>query len=195
MEKTELKSSYIFALINFFLFLIIFCFIFEATKVFLKELRLKEDFKLWILFLGGVFPLIFYTFIADLNNIYNKIQYFFFRHSFLNLLMPSILILLSLSYFLIPKIFKISFNKDIFIFLGGAFFTSHLIFVAKKNKGASFISFINYIFIFSMLYIFGLIILGIYLAIGFNLHLGKVAVDSIKNGFSLVRSIFFQLLP
>ena len=195
MVKRELKSNYIIAFINLFLFLILFCFVYSLSREFLQLLRLDETIKTWVLFLGAVFPLAFYTFIADLNPAYEKTQYFFFRHTFLYIVAPALFIILSLVYFLIPKIFAVTFNKSVFLFLGGVVFSAHAIFVAHQTKSPGFTGFINYIFILSMIYILSLFYLGFYLTIGYNFHLSNLLFTGFKDGFGLVKSIILQLLP
>lgn len=195
MEKREFRSNYILTLLNLVLFLVLFCFLFEATRIFLQNLNTTPHIKLWVLFLGGTFPFLFYTFIVDTGNFYEKMQHFFFRHSVFALIIPSPLIILALGYFLIPKLLSITFNRDIFIFLGGVAFMVHLIFTAHTSRGTSFIGFVNYLFMFSLLYLSTLIFFACYLAVGFELHLGQIGSESIKSGFFLVKNIFLQLVP
>ncbi len=193
MEKRGLKSNYIITFINSFLFLLLFCVIYTLTRCFIKALKTNEEIKLWVLFFGLASPFIFYTFFANLNGIYEKIQSFFFKHTFLNLIIPSLLIVLALGYFFIPKIFSFSFNLHIFLFLGSIAFSLHFIFVAYQLKSSTFSGFINYLFILSMIYIFCLVIFGIYLLIGYSFPLKEILGEGIKEGFSLIKSIVLQL--
>jgi len=195
MEKRELRSNYIIAFINLFLLLIFFCFAYSFTKELIKVFRLNEAIRIWIFFFGLSFPFIFYTFVVDLNNAYEKVQYFFFRSTFLNLVVPSLLIILLVGYFLFPKIFGISFNKDIFLFLGSFSFAAHLVFVARQTKSTSFTGFINYFFSMTMIYIFILIIFGVYLLIGYDYSLKTALCNGTKNGFILIKEIILQLFP
>jgi len=87
-----------------------------------------------------------------------------------------------------------TYNKDIFIFLGGVAFTIHMTLVARETRGRNFVTFINYLFILSILYILNLIILGIYFRIGFNVHMGKVIVEGIRGGAGLIQGTFSQVL-
>lgn len=194
-EKRNLKSNYFLSLLNLLLFLVLLCFLFEASRIFIKGLGLNKDFQPWVFFLGLGFPLIFYMFIADLNAIYENVQHFFFRESILSLLLPAMLLLLTLGYFIVPKLFSVSFNKDVFTFLGGFSLTTHLVAVSKNTKGTSFTGFVNYLFIFSLLYLATLIILAVYMTIGYDLHLWDLIVNSGKDGFALTKSIFTQLAP
>jgi len=195
MEKRELRSNYIIAFINLFLSLIFFCFAYSLTNELIKVFRVNEAIKIWVLFLGLSFPFIFYTFIVDLNDAYGKAQYFFFRSTFLNLVIPSVLILLLVGYFLFPKIFNISFNKDMFLFLGGFSFAAHLVFIARETKSTSFTGFINYFLSMTMIYIFILIVFGVYLLIGYDYSLKTALANGIKNGFALIKEIILQLFP
>jgi len=194
-EKRNLKSNYLLSLLNLLLFLVLLCFLFEASRILIKGLGINKDFHPWVFFFGLGFPLIFYMFIADLNTVYENIQHFFFRESILNLLLPSMLLILTLGYFIFPKLFNTPFNKDVFTFLGAFSLTTHLIAVSKNTKGTSFTGFVNYLFIFSLLYLLTLIILSIYMTIGYDLHLGELIINSGKDGFALTKSIFTQLAP
>ncbi|MCM8827601.1 MAG: hypothetical protein NC904_08835 [Candidatus Omnitrophica bacterium] len=193
MEKQESRIKHFLSFLNFIIFLLFSCFLIKITQVFIKNLKLQEGFKLWVFFLGLSSPLIFYTFVANLNNIYDKIQRFFFRHTFLYLAIPSLLIVLWLGYFILPKVLEKDFNKDIFVFLGGTIFMAHLIFVASGSRGNNLFSFFNYLFILSLLYTLNLILLGVYFNIGFNLPLLNILTDGIKAGGMLVRSIWVEI--
>ena len=193
MEGTKLRSSYIIAFVKFFFFLIFFCFMIVITKNFVKGLRALPEFQTVVFYLGILSTFIFYIFIADLDGVYEKIQHFFFRNSTFNLVVPSLLILLTLGYFVIPKLFKFAFDKNSFLFLGSVLFIVHLIFVARQIRNPSFIGFINYVFLFSLLYILTLFLLGLYLRVGYNIHLVRVLILSFKESFSIVKDIFGQL--
>ena len=195
MEKRELRSNYIIAFINLFLFLIFFCFAYSLTKELIKTFRDSGAAKIWMLFFGLSFPFILYTFIVDLNGAYEKMQYFFFRSTFLNLLIPSALVLLLVSYFIFPKIFNMSFNRNLFLFLGSSSFAAHFIFIARETRSISFTGFINYFFSMTMIYIFILLMFGIYLLIGYNYSFKTALVDGMKNGFILIKEIVLQLFP
>ncbi|MCD6583876.1 MAG: hypothetical protein J7K71_04245 [Candidatus Omnitrophica bacterium] len=193
MEEKSLQNNYILTIVKLVLFLIIFCFLVELSKVFLKEIRLKESLKIGVLFNSILFCFAFYTFLADLDNLYRKIQKFFFRSTFFFLCLPSLVILLGLCFFLFPKIIGFSFSKELFLFLGGFAFTSHMIFVARQIKGHTFTGFVNYLFMFSILYILNLIIFGVYLKVVFNLHLTKLLFEGIREGASSIKILFVQL--
>lgn len=192
MRERGLGNNYIFALIKIVLFLIIFCFLAELTKEFWREIRVKENFSLNIFILSILSCFTFYIFLVDLNDFYKKIQGFFFRSSFFSLVFPSVLIILGLGYFFLPKIFKFSFNRDIFLFLGGLAFTIHLIFIARETKRHTFVTFINYLFIMGILYILNLILLGVYLKIGFRISVGAMVWEGMRNGVILIQHLFTQ---
>lgn len=190
MDEGGLRNNYVFTLGKLVLFLILFCFVVELTRELWQELKTRESFNLNILVISILSSFAFYTFCTDLNHYYRHIQKFFFRSSFFSLLFPSVLIGLSLGYFLLPKIMNVAYNKDLFIFLGGVAFTTHLTLIARETRGRNFTTFANYLFIFSILYILNLILLGVYFKIGFNVHLGKVIVGGVRDGFELINSLF-----
>jgi len=195
MGKRELRSNYIIAFINLFLFLIFLCFAYSLTKELVKIFRLNDAIKTWVLFFGLSFPFIFYTFIVDLNNAYEKVQHFFFRGTFLNLIIPSVLIILLVGYFIFPKMFNISFNRNMFLFLGSFSFAAHLVFVARETKSTSFTGFINYFLSTTTIYIFIFFVFGVYLLIGYDYSFKTVIVNGTKNGFALIKEIILQLFP
>ncbi|MBN3039709.1 MAG: hypothetical protein JW867_01115 [Candidatus Omnitrophica bacterium] len=162
----------------------------EFISAFWREAKSREGFDINIFIFSLISLFACYSFLADLNIFYKKIQKFFFRNDFVSYIFPSVLILLTVGYFFIPKILNIAINKDIFIFLGGFFLTAHLVYVARELKGDTFISLINYLFFFSIFFILHLLLLGLYFKIDFNLHLGKVIIEGIKQGAFLIQNIF-----
>ncbi len=193
-EKAPAKQNYFLTLIKFFLFLLIFCFLVSFSKQFYHGMKSVEDLNVDILFLSVLSAFSFYTFIADLNDFYKKMQNFFFHSAFASYLVPSFLILLGLGYFILPRVFNAEIDKDVFIFLGGFIATSHLIFVARETKGNTFAAFINYLFTFSILYIVVLFLLGVYLMAAFKLDLHKILVDGVMGGATLIKDLFGQIL-
>ncbi|MFH1771440.1 MAG: hypothetical protein ABH872_01345 [Candidatus Omnitrophota bacterium] len=194
MEEHSLRSNYFFTVIKLILFLFILCFLVKLTARLWGELRSQDAFNLDILVLSIISTFAFYTFISDLDGFYKKIQNFFFRAQYVSLFSPSLLVILSIGYFFVPKITNTSINKDIFIFVGGFSFCMHLIFIARQIKGSSFSSSVNYLFMFSILFILNLIILSLYLRIGFNIYTGKVILEGMKNGAILIQDVFTQAL-
>jgi len=193
MQEKTLSSNYLFTFIKFILFLLIFCFAFSFTKFFIKEVRLEKDINFNILSLSFLSCFLFYTFFVDLNNLYSKIQKFFFHSNVFSLVVPSFLIVLGLGFFLIPKIFNLNFDKNLFLFLGGFILISHLIFIARDLKKGSFSGFINYLFIFSILYIINLLLFSIYLNIAFKIDLVKILIEGSKDGAFLIKNLFNQI--
>jgi len=194
MDESGLRNNYVFTLVKLVLFLILSSFLVEITRELWQELRTREGFNLNILVISMLSSFAFCVFCTDLNDYYKHIQKFFFRSPFVSLLFPSLLVLLSVGYFLVPKFMNTTYNKDIFIFLGGVAFTIHMTLVARETRGRNFVTFINYLFILSILYILNLIILGIYFRIGFNVHMGKVIVEGIRGGAGLIQGTFSQVL-
>ncbi|MFH1504605.1 MAG: hypothetical protein ABIH08_04390 [Candidatus Omnitrophota bacterium] len=188
-----MKNNYAFTLVKLVLFLIIFCFFTELTLSFWHQIKTQIGFNINILIFSVVAFFSFSEFIANLNGFYKKVQSFFFRSSQLMILFPALLIISGIGYFLLPKILNTSFNKDIFTFLGGFILTSHLCFIAKEIKGHTFSTFINYMFVFSILYILNLIFLGVYLKVAFNIQIGKIIIEGARNGTSLIQYIFAQV--
>ncbi|UCC94746.1 MAG: hypothetical protein JSW40_08015 [Candidatus Omnitrophota bacterium] len=194
MEERGLHYNYIFILAKLILFLLILCIIIELTEEFLHEMAPDEDFKQGVLFCSVLSCFVFYTFIADLNNFYTKVQKFFFRSTFLAFLIPSLLILIGLGFFIFPKIFNIAFDNDVFLFLGGFAFTSHLIFVARDIKGHTFTTFINYLFVLSILYIINLVIFLIYVGIAYRFDMAQILSEGMKEGITLIQNLFSRIL-
>jgi len=194
MDEKGGKHNYFFTLIKFFLFLIIFCFLVSISKEFFQQVRRTKALNINILYLAVLSAFAFYAFVADLNDFYKKIQNFFFHSSFLSYLVPSFLLLVGLGYFILPRVFNLDIDKEIFVYVGGFIFTSHLIFIARENKGETFAAFIHYLFNFSILYIVNLILLGLYLTSAFKINLGKVIVDGLSGGALLIKNLFTQVL-
>ncbi len=193
MERLRLPNNYIFALGKIFLFLIIFCFIWKVTGEFLDELKSQKEVKIFVFYLSILLPFLFYTFISDLNSLYHKIQKFFFRAETFSLLFPSLLILSGIGFLILPKLFNLSLNKDMFVFVGGIFFTIHLIFSARSLKSNSFIGIANYLFNFSLIYLITLLLLMGYLRIGVNFSLKDTVSSGFKKGVTLLKQISTQI--
>lgn len=188
-----MSNNYIFALGKIFLFLIIFCFIWKVTGEFLDELENQKEVKIFVFYLSILFPFLFYTFIGDLNFLYHKIQRFFFRTEPLSLLFPSLLILSGIGFLILPKLLNLSLNRDIFVFVGGVFFTIHLIFSARSLRSNSFIGIANYLFNFSLIYLITLLLLMSYLRIGVNFSLKETVSSGFKKGTILLKQISTQI--
>lgn len=191
--KVSPKHNLFFTVVKFFLFLIIFCFLVSLTKEFLKEVKATKGLSINLLFVSMLSSFMFYAFFVDLNELYKKIQQFFFHASQVSLFVPAFIILLGIFYFVLPKVFHFDFDRSVFVFMGGFLFTSHLVYIAREIKGTTFADFVNYLFMFSILYIINLIIFSIYLTVAFEMDLAKVTVDGLKGGAILIRNLFTQL--
>lgn len=194
MQESGARSNYLLTLIKFIFALILFCFLAELSKEFWRAISItKDDFSQKGIYLSVLCTFMFYVFVADLNGFYKKIQRFFFRSSFVSFLIPALLIISGLGYFLLPKIINFPFDKNVFVFLGGSVLTAHLSFIARESKGGSFTAFINYLFIFSILCIINLVFFGLYLRLAYNIHMGQIIVDSVKSSIILINNLFSQI--
>lgn len=193
MEERIGRSNYLFSVIKFILFLIIFCFVVELAKEFWKEIRGEQGFNSVIFYFSVLSLFLFYTFIADLDNFYKKVQRFFFRSSSVSFLVSAPLILLACGYFALPKLMNFSFSKDIFIFSGGFVVCAHLVYIARENRGYAFSTFINYLFIFGILCIINILFFMFYLQVAFKISIVPVFFAAIKNTAIVIKSLFSQL--
>lgn len=193
MGDSGLRNNFVVTLLKFMLFLLLFCFFSELVKEFGREIRTVEGFKTNILYIAILSSLAFYIFIADLNGFYGKVQKFFFRSSMVSFLVPSVLIILGIGYFFLPKIWGFSFDKNIFVFLGGFVVTAHLNYIAQETKGHTFNAFINYLFVFSILSIINLLLFAVYLKVAFNIHIGEIFIEGVKNSVFLLRFLFARI--
>jgi len=165
----------------------------KFTQTFIQELKTCEDFDMSVFYFSILFPFLFYTFVGDLNNIYYKVQKFFFRSDFFSLVFPSLLVISGISFFIFPKLFNLSFNKGFFILTGGIFFIIHLIFVARNIKSSSFVGFSGYLLNFTLIYLFTLLLLTVYFNINFKFSLGEIIQAGTKKGAVLLKQISSQL--
>jgi len=188
-----LRSNYLLGIGKLILFLILLCFAVKFTQTFIQELKTCEDFDMSVFYFSILFPFLFYTFVGDLNNIYYKVQKFFFRSDFFSLVFPSLLVISGISFFIFPKLFNLSFNKGFFILTGGIFFIIHLIFVARNIKSSSFVGFSGYLLNFTLIYLFTLLLLTVYFNINFKFSLGEIIQAGTKKGAVLLKQISSQL--
>lgn len=194
MEEKSLRNNYVVTLIKLFLFFILLCFIIELTKSFFREAKNRENFNAIILVSSVFFSFFFYNFIADMRGPYKNIQMFFFRSAFISYLFPFLLIVSGFTYFILPKILSagFAFDRNIFVFVGGFIFTSHLIYIAGETRGKNFADYVNYFFTLSILYIFNAILIGLYFKIAYSFSLSQIIIDGVKNGALLIRSMFMR---
>ncbi|GEM_PF-904028 len=193
METKSSKSNYFFTIVKLFLFLLIFSFLVAMSREFFHNIKSLKDFNLDLFFISILSCFVFYIFFASLNGIYKTIQNFFFHSSQFGLFIPTLLILLGIGYYIIPKVFNVDFNRDVFLFAGGFILIAHLIYIANETKGATFSDFINYLFIFSILYIINLIIFEAYLRIAFNIDISKINIDGARGGATIIKDMFLQI--
>jgi len=192
MEGKGLRNNYIIAVLELIAFIVIFCFLYAYSKELWLQLK-GSKMDLVVLGVGVFSSLFFYAFVADLNNLYKNIQNFFFRTNILSFIFSSLLVILALVYFLVPRIFGASLNENLFTFLSGFLFTSHLAFVARNQKAGGFTGYVNYLFVFSMLYMLNLILWTVYLIALYDVSLISIITDGSKEGFSILTSLFRKI--
>lgn len=192
MDESGLRNNYVFTLIKFLLFLIILCFLVSLSKVFWQQLKTADSASIKVLIISILSAFSFYAFIADLNNFYKGIQKFFFHSTFFAYIIPSILVLIGLGYFFLPKVFDINFGRTTFVFIGGFVITGHMIFVARGNQGHNFPTAVNYLFICSIIYMLNLLLFSVYLRVGLRIDIGKIIFEGVKSGAALIQGISTQ---
>lgn len=193
VSVTPGKTNYLFTLVKFFLFILLFSFLVAFSKEFYREVRGIKDFDLDIFFISLLTCFVFYFFIADLNNLYKTIQKFFFHSSTFSLFVPPVLVLLGLGYLVIPRVFGLAFDKNVFLFFGSFVGMAHLIYAARETRGGTFTEFINYVFVFSILYMLVLVMFEMYVRIAYPIDIGRINVEGAKNGAGLIKSLFMQV--
>jgi hypothetical protein len=164
----------------------------EFSRSFFGEISSKAV-NTQAIFLSMISAFLFYTFIADLNDVYKKIQEFFSHSTFMGQVIPFLLLITGLIYLIFPRLFKVSFSADLFLFLGGFILTSHMMYIAKENKGSTFGDFAHYLLVVTLLAIINLAFFTAYLKIFYDLDISKIFVDGGKNGFNLLSVTVTQL--
>jgi len=192
MDESGLRNNYVFTLIKFSLFLIILCFLVSLSREFWQQLKIADSASIKVLTISIISAFSFYAFITDFNSFYKSVQRFFFHSTFFAYIVPSVLILVGLVYFFLPKIFDINFSRATFVFIGGFIITGHMIFVARGNKGNNFPTTVNYLFIGSIIYILNLLLFTAYLRVGLNINIGKIVFEGVKSGATLIQGISTQ---
>ncbi len=192
MEKLESRSLLV-TILKSVGFILLLCLAVELSKSFVKELQVLKSFRFLTLYFSFIMPFLVSEFVYDLQNPYKNIQNFFFRNSFVSMLLPSLLLISALSYLIIPRLAGGSFNKEIFVFIGGFIFMTHLIFIARHTKGSGFAGVVSYLFMFIMLFIVASLLFGLYFRTAYNFRLGKVVIDSVRSSTSLVQTMFMQI--
>ena len=194
MTENSSRHNYLVILLELILFLLILCFLVEISKVFFSTMVFSVGLKMRVFIASVLSGFMFYAFIVDLNDLYKKIQGFFFKSSVFAYLVPFFLLIAGLGYFILPKLINVKFSESLFLFVGGFILTSHLSFIAYELKETSFSGFINYLFFFSLLYLANLLFFGMYLKAAFSFNLFEVLVEGIKNGADLIQTLIGQIV-
>ena len=190
MAASQSDNNLLVALLKFILFLVILYFAAGFTHEFVLAVHGTADVDLLLLPGTAFFAFGYYLFIKDLNETYKKIQTFFFRTPKLMHLVPFLLIVAALIYFVLIKCFSVPINRGIFIFVGGFIISAHLIFVAGETKGASFSEFAGYLFNLSLYYLVALTLLAAYFNVVFNFNVMKVFFDGVQGSIASLRAFF-----
>lgn len=192
MAEKKSHDNYLFVIIKLILVFFVLCFLIELGKQFLHGVNAQPDLNINVLVIAALVVFVFYTFIADLNNIYKTIQGFFFHSSttIFVLIFPALFVLAGLIYFLVFNIFNVHANKDLFLFLGGVLATIHVIFIAREKKGNTFPAFVHYLFIFSIIFAIQLVLFTVYLRIAFKIPVNEILIDGSKQGVLIIKNIF-----
>ena len=193
MEERISKSKPLVTFFKFVLFILLFCFLLEMSRVFMRQVAMSAFFSLPVFVLSIFAPFAFYVFVADLNDAYAKIQNFFFRSEAAALYVPALLLVLGALYFALPRLAGMDFSRDLFVFSGGSVLATHFIFIARGTKGTTFSEFINYCFLFSVLYLINLILFTIYLRVAFDVRVFDVIGGGIHDGAMLIRDIVMRV--
>ena len=193
MGERALRNNFFFILLKFIVFLLIFCFLIQIAKAFALEVWMKQGLQSKYLLLSILSCFGFYIFIFDVNDFYKKFQGFFFRSAFLSFCISALLVFLGFGYFILPRILDASFDKNLFLFLGGFVLTAQLIFVARETKGTTLADFIHYLFIFSILFIVNLVIFSAYLRVAFKIDILDFMSRGIKEGADLIKTLVTQI--
>jgi len=175
-------------------FILLLCLSVELSQSFIKELHILKSFRFITLYSAFITPFLLNEFVSDTNPLYNKTQSFFFRSSFFSVIIPAAMLIVALGYLILPKLMGGTFNKEVYVFIGGYIFMTHLISIARQNKSGGFAGFINYAFTFSMLLIVAIVLLGLYLRVAYNFRLGKVILDSVRDSTMILRTMFNQVV-
>lgn len=193
MTEKASRHNYLFALVQLVLFLIIFCFVAQISRQFFLGMLAAIGLNIKTFFISVFCCFSFYVFIADLNELYKKVQSFFFKSSIFSYVIPFFLFILGIAYFILPKVFDIQLSERLFLFLGGFILTAHLIFVAGELKEETFSGFINYLFFFSLLYLVILIMFGLYLKAAFTFNLFNAFVEGVREGAVSLKGVITQI--
>ena len=177
------KNNFLLTLLKLCGFIIIAFFLAALSKEFTLSLKKSHLLPLIKIAEGGILYLLFHIFIADLTGIYGKIQEFFFRKTFVNLLIPSLLVIVSVIYWSLPKFSAAHLNANLYFYLSGFLFLLHLVFISLHTKEKGFGGFVEYVFIFSLLYVLNLIIFAFCLKAVINIHPFHIIAESARKSY------------
>lgn len=190
MAANQSDDNFFVAILKFLLFLVIFYFAAGFTYQFAMAVQGAADIDILILPGTVFFTFGYYLFIKDLNEMYKKIQTFLFRNHVLACLVPFLLIVAAITYFVLIRFFSVPINRSVFVFVGGFIVSSHLIFVSHETRGESFGQFAGYLFNFSLYYLVNVALLAAYFNIVFNFNVLRVFLDGLSSSIAVVRSFF-----
>jgi len=190
MAVKQSNDNFFLALVKFILFLGILYFAAGFTYQFAMAVHGAADVDILLLPGTVFFAFCYYLFVKDLNEAYKKIQTFFFRAPALSNLVPFLLLLAAITYFVLMKFFNMAINRAAFVFVGGFIVSAHLIFVSHETRGESFAQFAGYLFNFSLYYLVNIMLLAAYFNVVFNFNVLRVFLDSLERSIAVVRNFF-----
>jgi len=188
--KQSNNDNFFVALIKFILFLGVLYFAAGFTYQFALAAHGAADVDILLLPGTVFFAFCYYLFIKDLNEVYKKIQTFFFRTPVLSYLVPFLLVLAAVVYFVLIKFFSVAINRAVFVFVGGFIVSVHLVFVSHETRGESFAQFAGYLFNFSLYYLVNIMLLAAYFNVVFNFNVLRVFFDGLEKSIAVIRGFF-----
>ena len=194
VKKSGSGGGFLVGVVKFLLFWVVFCFLIEFGRAFLSELSAHKDISLNPLFIASIAAFFIYNFIADLNDVYKTIQQFFSHSTMFGLLLPFLLLIIGVGYLIIPRLFNLAINTDIFLFVGGFIMTCHMMYIAKQSRGDTFAAFSHYLLIMSVLVIINIVFFTLYLSIIYKMNTWAIIVAGSQNGYALLQNTFLQLI-
>lgn len=192
-------SQKIFGTIKFILGICLLPFVYSASVSFIKELQTVGRVSQGFFWAGIISFLIIHLFIWEPVVIYRQgyrlleIVFSFFAPlvRFAPYVVPIYTILIFLVYFLLSLIFKSKGFFNSFLLLFGFSFILHLVFSAKsvKSKQGDFLK-ANYLFGFSFIYIFNLLLVAFCLGVIFK---NFTFIGFFNNSLQEAKGIFFSV--
>lgn len=192
--KPVRRGNFVVNILKFVFFWVGFCFLVTLSKSLFAALIALDTFNVNTLFLAMIAAFIFYTFIADLNDVYKRVQEFFSHSTILSYFLPFSLLAISLGYLIVPRLFNAhDFDRGIFIFLGGFILTAHMMYIARENKGKTFSEFSHYLAVITFFAIINLIFFVLYLRIAFAIDVSSILADGFVDGWQVLNNLALQL--